>query len=72
MSTSNITPRFYPNLISVIDIENLPAVFGQLNIEDRLKNVLEKIFFKDLQYSKSDTKDAAFYSLSLIARDRLA
>ncbi|MFK7757136.1 MAG: DUF6603 domain-containing protein [Flavobacteriales bacterium] len=73
MSTeTNINARFYPNLNSIVNTEELPEILEAINAGNALGNLLEKIFFRDLQYSKSDTNDAAFYSLSLIARERLA
>ena len=62
--------RFYPTLATVVSTDDLPEVLGF--IKDGLSTMLDKIHFKDLQYSKSPKGDAAFYSLSIVSPKRLA
>ena len=64
-----ITDRYYPTLSSVITKDDIPEVLGFL--KEGLENLLEKIHYKDLQYSKSPMGDAAFYSLSIVSPERL-
>jgi|26BtaG_2_1085354.scaffolds.fasta_scaffold07833_5 hypothetical protein len=64
-----IAKRYYPTLSSVITKDDIPEVLGFLKVG--LENLLGKIHFKDLQYSKSPTGDAAFYSLSIVSPERL-
>ena len=64
-----IAKRYYPTLSSVITKDDIPEVLGFLKVG--LENLLEKIHYKDLQYSKSPTGDAAFYSLSIVSPERL-
>ena len=61
-----IAKRYYPTLSSVITKDDIPEVLGFLKVG--LENLLGKIHFKDLQYSKSPTGDAAFYSLDIVTR----
>lgn len=64
-----IAKRYYPTLSSVITKDDIPEVLGFL--KEGLENLLEKIHYKDLQYSKSPTGDAAFYSLSIVSPNRI-
>ena len=63
------TPRFYPTLSSVVSEDQIPDILGF--IKDGLFLILNKVHYKDLQYNKSINGDAAFYSLSIVAKDRL-
>lgn len=64
-----IAKRYYPTLASVITEDDIPEILGFL--KEGLQGLLSKIHYKDLQYSKSPTGDAAFYSLSIVSPDRL-
>lgn len=61
-----ITHRYYPRLSSVIVPEDIPEILGF--IKEGVTNLLDKIYFKDLQYSKSPKGDSAFYSLSIVSK----
>ncbi|QTD39024.1 hypothetical protein JL193_07180 [Polaribacter batillariae] len=63
------TKRYYPTLSSVVTEEDIPDILGFL--KDGISNLLKKVHFKDLQFSKSARGDAAFYSLSIVTKDRL-
>ncbi|WP_419867923.1 hypothetical protein [Chryseobacterium sp. CT-SW4] len=66
---SNQTPvayRYYPRLSSVVTENDIPEILGF--IRDGVINLLDKIYFKDLQYSKSPKGDSAFYSLSIVSK----
>ncbi len=68
MSTQ-VTKRFYPALSSVVNEDEIPDVLGFL--KEGIVFLFDKIYFKDLQYSKSPRGDAAFYSLSIVTKDRI-
>ncbi len=60
---------FYPALSSIVDLEVLPE---QLSfVKDGAEDLLAKLFFKDLQYTKSPRGDAAHYSLKLVSFRRI-
>jgi len=67
----NIQPanRYYPRLSSVVNTEDFPEILGF--IKDGIVTVFDKMHFKDLQFTKSPMGDAAFYSLSIVTKDRL-
>lgn len=64
-----IAPRYYPRLSSVVSENDIPDILGF--IKTGVTNLLNKIYYKDLQYSKSAKGDAAFYSLSIVSPKRL-
>lgn len=70
MSENNILVPYYPSLSKILSLEDLPEVFNF--VEDGVNNVLEKIHYKDFQYTKSFQGDKAFYSLSLVSKSRVA
>jgi hypothetical protein len=68
MPTTNvITKRYYPALSEVITVDDLPEFLHFA--EDGLNLLLDKIHYKNLQYSKSYRGDAAFYSLDIISKN---
>lgn len=69
MPTGEITKRFYPTLASVVNEDEIPDVLGFL--KEGIVYLFDRIHFKDLQYSKSPRGDAAFYSLSIVSKNRL-
>jgi len=71
MPDTNTPPvkRYYPTLASVVDTDDIPDFLGF--IKDGVISVLNKLHYKDLQYSKSPNGDAAFYSLSILTKERL-
>ena len=74
MPTQQNTPivarRFYPALSSVVSLDNIPNELAF--IKTGLTKLLNKIYYKDLQFSKSPRGDAAFYSLSIVSRKKLS
>lgn len=64
-----ITRRYYPTLSSVISQDDIPEILGF--VKDGILWLFDKIYYKDLQYSKSPRGDAASYSLSIVSSDRL-
>ncbi|MDF0720550.1 hypothetical protein P0M11_11130 [Kaistella sp. PBT33-4] len=69
MPTPPITSRYYPRLSSVVSENDIPDILGF--IKTGVVNLLDRIYFKDLQYSKSPKGDAAFYGLSIVSPKRL-
>lgn len=68
-NTVALAQRFYPTLSSVVNQDEIPEILGF--IKDGIVFLFDTIHFKDLQYSKSPRGDAAFYSLSIVTRDRI-
>ncbi|MEW7278317.1 hypothetical protein ABW636_06955 [Aquimarina sp. 2201CG1-2-11] len=64
-----ITTRYYPTLSTIITPEELPELLGFL--KEAITGLLDNIYYKDLQYSKSGYGDQAFYSLRIISKNRL-
>ncbi|MGY0041043.1 hypothetical protein [Pedobacter sp. NJ-S-72] len=63
-ATKPITKRYYPALSEVITTDDLPEFLHFA--EDGLNLLLDKIHYKNLQYSKSQRGDSAFYSLDIV------
>ncbi|WP_313090878.1 hypothetical protein [Chryseobacterium flavum] len=61
-----VTHRYYPRLSSVVTQDDIPDILGF--IKDGVTNLLDKIYYKDLQYSKGPKGDSAFYSLSIVSK----
>ncbi|WP_347220134.1 hypothetical protein [Chryseobacterium sp.] len=61
-----VTHRYYPRLSSVVTKDDIPDILGF--IKDGVTNLLDKIYYKDLQYSKGPKGDSAFYSLSIVSK----
>lgn len=69
LSQPIIRKRYYPTLSSVLTPDDIPDVLGF--IKDGIISLFDRIYYKDLQYSKSIKGDAAFYSLAIVSPDRL-
>ncbi len=61
-----VTHRYYPRLSSVVTPDQIPDILGF--IKDGVIGLLDKIYYKDLQYSKGPKGDSAFYSLSIVSK----
>ncbi|MGE8552403.1 MAG: hypothetical protein ACN6OB_00515 [Chryseobacterium jejuense] len=61
-----VTHRYYPRLSSVVTKDDIPDILGFL--KPGITNLLDKIYYKDLQYSKGPKGDSAFYSLSVVSK----
>ena len=62
-------PVFYPPLSSIVQLDFLPEQLDFVNTG--LSSLLDDLYYKDLQVSKSARGDGAFYSLSLMSKKRL-
>lgn len=70
MPNTAVSPtKYYPKLSTVVSIDEFPEILGF--IKDGINNLLNKIHYKDLQFSKSPRGDAAFYSLSIVSPSKL-
>jgi hypothetical protein len=63
-ATKVVTRRYYPALSEVITVDDLPEFLHFA--ENGLNLLLDKIHYKNLQYSKSQRGDSAFYSLDIV------
>jgi hypothetical protein len=66
-ATNPVTKRFYPSLSSVMSVDDLPEFLHFA--ESGLEALLDRIHFKNLQFSKSYRGDAAFYSLDIVTKN---
>ena len=68
----NIVPanRYYPKLSEIVTVDDLPEFLSF--VQEGLNAIFDKIHYKNLQYSKSYRGDAAFYSLEIVSKERLA
>ena len=67
MSSKPVAQRFYPALSEVISVDEIPDSLSF--IRDSLQNILSKIHYKNLRYTRSYRGDAAFYSLDIVGRN---
>ena len=65
-----ITQRYYPSLNDILEPSDLPEILSGLN--GSLTNILDRVHYKNLQYSKSLRGDSSCYSLELISKKRLS
>ncbi|MBV8328827.1 hypothetical protein [Chryseobacterium sp.] len=66
MPNQPIKYRYYPRLSSVISENDIPDILGF--VKDGIVSLLDHIYFKDMQSSKSPKGDSAFYSLSIVSK----
>ena len=67
MSTKPVSQRYYPALSELITVDDLPD-FLQF-AETGLENLLNRIHYKNFQFSKSARGDSAFYSLEIVTNN---
>lgn len=60
---------FYQPISNILEVEALPDQLGF--VKDGITNLLSNIYYRDLQYSKNTRGDAAFYSLSIVSKQRI-
>lgn len=63
------TPSFYPNLSTIASVDQLPEELQF--IQNGLQNLLDKIYFKNLQYIKSPDGSQGYYNITLISGQEL-
>ena len=62
-------PEFYPALSTLVPVESIPPNLGF--VQGILRDVLDRLFYRDLQFQKSRLGDAGFYHLSVVIYRRL-
>ena len=60
---------FYPSIVEVLPVDALPNELGF--VKDGVSALLSKVFYKNLQYTINDRGDVAFYSISIVSKDRI-
>lgn len=60
---------FYPNLSTIVTVDAFPEELQFL--ENGLQNALDNIYFKDLQYVRSEDTSTGYYNLILITGEAL-
>ncbi len=63
------TKSFYPNIGSLVTIDNFPEELQFL--ENGLQHVLDKIYYKELQYVRSADGSQGFYNIVLVTGEQL-
>jgi len=67
MSNQQITPRYYPQLSQLLNSDNLPQF-----VQDLINEHLSKFYYRNFQFSKSNSGESAFYSLDLISKEQIS
>jgi hypothetical protein len=70
MPTTPADYKYYPAISNLIDADDLPEILSL--VKDDIQQILDKIYFKDYQNSKSIDGSSAFYSLDVVSRQKLA
>lgn len=68
-NTTPLPARYYPRLSEVVTVDDLPEFLSF--VQNGINSVLDKVHYKNLQYSKSPKGDAASYHLDLVTKERL-
>ncbi|ASK29953.1 hypothetical protein CEY12_07460 [Chryseobacterium sp. T16E-39] len=63
------TKSFYPNIGTLVTIDNFPEELQFL--ENGLQNVLDKIYYKELQYVQSNDGSQGYYNIVLVTGEQL-
>jgi hypothetical protein len=63
------TPSFYPNLGTIVKADQLPEELQF--IQNGLQNLLDKLYYKHLQYTTSQDGSQAYYSIVLVSATEL-
>ena len=61
------TESFYPNIGSLVTIEDFPPALRFL--QNGLQNALDNIYYKNLQFVKSNNGSQGFYDLTLVTNE---
>lgn len=61
---------FYQPITDLVSLDTIPDELGF--VKNGVTNLLDKLLYKDLQYSRTRSGDTAFYNLSLISKTRMA
>lgn len=61
---------FYQPVTDLVSLDSIPDELGF--VKDGVTSLLDKLLYKDLQYSRTRAGDSSFYNLSLISKKRIA
>jgi hypothetical protein len=72
----SITSRYYPSLADLVDKKKVPAflhifLFGDSTATPPKIGALEKIHYRNLQFTKSSNGDSASYNLELVTKKKI-
>lgn len=62
-----VTTRYYPKLSELMTLDDLPEFLSFAR--EGLEEVFDRIYFKNLRYSKSSRGDSAFYQLDILSKE---
>ncbi|MFP3833437.1 hypothetical protein [Chryseobacterium sp. SIMBA_028] len=68
MPNTQLLP-YYPKLSNLITLDNIPSSLGF--VKNISQQVFSRVYYKDFQASVSSSGDSAFYSLSIVAKERI-
>lgn len=60
---------FFPPITTILQLENLPEELSF--VQNGLNSLLQNLYYRDLQFSKSPRGDAAFYSLKVVSFQKI-
>ena len=64
------TPSFYPNLSTLVALEDFPEELQFISLG--IQNLLDKLYYKNLQYSKSNDGSQGYYNVVLVSGQALS
>lgn len=62
-------PTYYPAISDIVTVNEIPEILSF--IRDGIVVIFDKVYYKNLQFSKSIKGDAAFYSLDIVSLQKL-
>lgn len=68
MPNTQLLP-YYPKLSDLITLNNIPSSLGF--VKNISQQVFSRVYYKDFQASVSSSGDSAFYSLSVVAKEKI-
>ncbi len=70
MATNIVDYKYYPAISDLINADDLPEILSFL--KDGVDQILDNVYYKNYQSSKSIDGSSAFYSLDVVSRRKLA
>lgn len=64
------TSKYYPPVSELLKPEDIPDILGF--IKDGIQGLFTNLYYKNLQYSKSQKGDQTFYSLEIVSRKKIS
>ncbi len=62
-------PVYYPAISEIVTVNDIPEILSF--VRDGIVHLFDKMYYKNLQFSKSIKGDAAFYSLDIVSLQKL-